>query len=318
MKKLFTLIAVALMAVTANATKLQLNVAGLTPDQPAQNVWGGKWLDADPATEDWTDYDYFVIEFEKCPSIKVGVAYQKVIGQESWGDVHLTTEGTFNAGTVVAGVKIDPDYADQPYQYFWQTTAAGDVVVKDAYLCDEETYQSVLAGNKPQSSELSLADLGSGWGNSTYDAATKTITIGDDWSGKGWWLDKADYTDFEQLLVRFDPATASNGKVVVEYNASGVASSESLFEAGTTSVVVDFDATGKSSVKQIYIQGPAGSTYTLASVVVATKEYVAAGVKTIHAIEKKADGRMYNLAGQQVSETYKGVVIRDGKKFFNR
>jgi hypothetical protein len=27
---------------------------------------------------------------------------------------------------------------------------------------------------------------------------------------------------------------------------------------------------------------------------------------------------MYNLAGQQVSETYKGVVIRDGKKFFNR
>ncbi len=117
---------------------------------------------------------------------------------------------------MVAGVKIDPDYADQPYQYFWQTTAAGDVVVKDAYLCDEETYQSVLAGNKPQSSELSLADLGSGWGNSTYDAATKTITIGDDWSGKGWWLDKADYTDFDQLFVRFDPATASNGKVVVE------------------------------------------------------------------------------------------------------
>ena len=149
MKKLFTLIAVALMAVTANATKLQLNVAGLTPDQPAQNAWGGKWLDADPATEDWTNYDYFVIEFEKCPSIKVGVAYQKVIGQESWGDVHLTTEGTFNAGTVVAGVKIDPDYADQPYQYFWQTTAAGDVVVKDANLCDEETYQAALAGNKP-------------------------------------------------------------------------------------------------------------------------------------------------------------------------
>ena len=31
-----------------------------------------------------------------------------------------------------------------------------------------------------------------------------------------------------------------------------------------------------------------------------------------------ADGKMYNLSGQQVNESYKGVVIMNGKKYFNK
>jgi hypothetical protein len=33
---------------------------------------------------------------------------------------------------------------------------------------------------------------------------------------------------------------------------------------------------------------------------------------------KKFDGAIYNLAGQKVNASYKGVVIKDGKKFIQK
>ena len=35
-------------------------------------------------------------------------------------------------------------------------------------------------------------------------------------------------------------------------------------------------------------------------------------------IQKKTDGKWYNLAGQQVDKSYKGVVIVNGRKFVNK
>lgn len=46
----------------------------------------------------------------------------------------------------------------------------------------------------------------------------------------------------------------------------------------------------------------------------------ATGISEVNASSQPqtiADGRMYNLAGQQVSKSYKGVVIIDGKKYLN-
>ena len=34
--------------------------------------------------------------------------------------------------------------------------------------------------------------------------------------------------------------------------------------------------------------------------------------------ERTGDGKMYNIYGQVVNENYKGVVIVNGKKFYNR
>ena len=35
-------------------------------------------------------------------------------------------------------------------------------------------------------------------------------------------------------------------------------------------------------------------------------------------IQKKNDGKWFNLSGQQVDKSYKGVVIVNGKKFVNK
>lgn len=112
--------------------------------------------------------------------------------------------------------------------------------------------------------DLSLADLGSGWGDSTYDPATKTITYVGDWTGRGWWLGKdpgADYSQWDQVVVEFEPC-ACTIQLVVEYNG-GADSSSSLVEAGSEKVVCELNAAAKNNVKQIYLQSAAPGTLTL-------------------------------------------------------
>lgn len=112
---------------------------------------------------------------------------------------------------------------------------------------------------------LPLNDLGSGW-DSSYDAATKTITFNDAWKGRGWWLESngvgADYTDYDEVVVKFEAVTF-DVKLVVEYCESGATSGEAIVSAGKTEVVATLDAAYKNAVKQIYIQTSAAGTLTL-------------------------------------------------------
>ncbi len=281
MKKLFTLIAAALMTIGASAK---------TPLTATWNSWGdgctvdgntitftaawkgaGYWVSADASTSDKL---VIVLAEEAVGKTKIFFQCQPETGTDlvSSGDYFIT------AGSKILGIDLQSDAAKDRLSAFQQicaqsTEANCKIVVKEIYLGTNEEYENDLAGNKQQTSPLSLDNLGSGWGESTYDASTKTVTIGEDWSGKGWWLGTVDYSDFDQLVIKFDPATATNGNIVIEYNAGE--STKYEFAAGTTTAIIDLDATGKASVKQIYIQGPAASKYVLSAAYVATKEYVA-------------------------------------------
>lgn len=211
------------------------------------------------------------------------------------------------------GVKLDESFSDQFAQYYLQAKNTGKLVVTGAYVGTEEEYNAVLAGNKPQKSDLNLGDLGNGWGNSTYDAASKTVTIVDDWSGKGWYFGTADYSNFDKVVINFAAPTATNGKLVVEYNGAAAGAAE--FAEGATSVEYTLDATAKNSVKQIYLQGPAGAQFVLASAYVCVKDYVVTGISQAVAVPVAKSSKVFNLAGQQVGKSYKGVVIKNGKKY---
>lgn len=279
MKKLFTLIAAALMTIGASAkTPLTATwsawgegctVEGNTISFTAAWKGAGYWVSADASTS-----EKLVILLAEEAVGKTKVFFQcKSDCSVSSGDYYI------EAGSKILGIDLQSDVAKGSLNEFQQlcvqsTEADCKLVVKEVYLGTTAEYEADLAGNKQQTSPLTLADLGSGWGGSTYDAATKTVTIGDDWTGKGWWLSSANYSDFDQLVIKFDPATEANGNIVIEYN-DGVASTKYEFAAGTTTAIIDLDATGKASVKQIYIQGPAASKYVLSAAYVATKEYVA-------------------------------------------
>jgi hypothetical protein len=49
-----------------------------------------------------------------------------------------------------------------------------------------------------------------------------------------------------------------------------------------------------------------------------TKEEMITGINTIKAAEQNANAPIYNLAGQQVDKSYKGVVIQNGKKMVQK
>lgn len=313
MKKFFTLVCGLAMAICANAATAigtsfsawdeKCVVDGNTLTFTAGWAGAGMWIGS--GDNDFSDYDYLWVTFS-----------------ESTCDFNLVVEhtpeknaitGEFNSGTLVAGVALNEALSDHVMQYYLQSKSAGKLVVTGAYVGTEEEYKAVLAGNKPQKSDLTLSNLGSGWGNSTYDAASKTVTIGEDWTGKGWWLDKADYSDFDKVVVNFATPTATNGKLIVEYVDADAGAAE--FAEGATSVEVALDAAAKNSVKQIYLQGPAGAKFVLADAYVCVKDYVSTGISQTVAAPAVKSSKVFNLAGQQVGKSFKGVVIKNGKKY---
>lgn len=313
MKKFFTLVCGLTMALCANAATAigtsfgpwdeKCVVDGNTLTFTEGWAGAGMWIGS--GDNDFSDYDYLWVTFS-----------------ESTCDFNLVVEhtpeknaikGEFNPGTLVAGVALNEALSDHVMQYYLQSKSAGKLVVTGAYVGTEEEYKAVLAGNKPQKSDLTLSNLISGWGNSTYDAASKTVTIGDDWSGKGWWLEKADYSDFDKVVVNFATPTATNGKLVVEYDNKVNGAAE--FAEGATSVELTLDAERKNYVTQFYLQGPAGAQFVLASAYVCVKDYVATGISQAVAVPAAKSSKVFNLAGQQVGKSYKGIVIKNGKKY---
>lgn len=177
--------------------------------------------------------------------------------------------------------------------------------------------------------QLSLTDLGSGW-NAEYAADTKTITItGNDageGGGKGWWLAPndvpTDYSYYDNVVIEFDPATTNGGWVTVDYAVEGANSSYAEFNPGATCVVIPLDVTNKDKVKQIYISGAKGATYTLKAAFVAvasetpeanlgTAFWTVAGVDAVLGSEWSAtdtnndmtttDGVIYTLVKEDVT-----------------
>ena len=119
--------------------------------------------------------------------------------------------------------------------------------------------------------DLSLEDLGSGW-SSSYDAATKTITYEDAWTGRGWWLGETDYSAYDNVVIDFEDQPIGV-QVVIEYNG-GQANTVQGIGAGVTQVIATLDAEGKASVKQIYIQSKAKGAVVLKRAYVATADDV--------------------------------------------
>lgn len=332
MKRFFTLVIAAVAALSVNAADLiptnfnswdasKCTIDGKTITFSGQWAGCGAWLANDDGGLDLSKYEYVWIELAEPAQGKTKFALQVTADCNSSGDYLIADGGSIIGIDLKEDSKLDKEEFANTYQIVLQCmedSGNGKVVVKGVYGGTAAEYESAKAGNKQTSTNLDLSNLASGWGDSSYDAATKTITIGTDWSGKGWWLASVDYSDFDQVFVQFDPATEAAGNLVIEY-ANSTKSTSVGFEAGATNVVADIDPAGKAVVKQIYIQGPAGSTYTLAKAIVATKDVVATGVKTVNASAKaEADAAIYNLAGQKVNKAYKGVVIQNGKKFINK
>lgn len=361
MKKLFTLIAVALVALGAQAKK-QLDLAnlnwmwGCSYDAATQTIsytadgWGGcGWTltGFDKTTGTAVDpystegFDYVVIKIEKS-ELKAGININYTDGVTTNGktgdELELkdfdASQTAFEPGTTLLTVKL---VKNQPYllgvniqNLTWQATApnnpAGTVVLKDAYLATEAEYQEAVEEdkNKPKDPTVDIDIKNWGWGwsaTSTVDGDAVNIAI----TGAGGaystgFSPAADWSNYKYAIAMLASVKGGEGAYlnlgVKGANNETVASeSAALVEDQEQAIYVDLSANAAiaAAVAQVWLQGEAGVEAKFTRLYLADELPIITGIATVKN-NVQLNGPRYNLAGQQVDESYKGVVIMNGRK----
>lgn len=167
-------------------------------------------------------------------------------------------------------------------------------------------------------------DLTQGWGTwngseSIDYNADGTLTFHSvAWGGLSKWLGGVDWSAYKALVFEYAEPTTVATQAFVQYaneDAAGSTNATQWADAGVTSVSIDLDER-KNAVNQFALQAADVSTIVVKAIYL-TKEGGDNAIRNME-VETANDNAIYNLAGQKVNESYKGVVIRNGKKFIQK
>lgn len=327
MKKFFTLIAVAMMAISANA-KEEIAVSGFAPwdnctIDGSTIIMGSGWKGGAIAIgRDMTQYDYVWIKYSGATGTpNFGITYDEWQRNADWGPVFVSSAVAMPDGSGMVGIKIDKEtvmvygnaekdgvgIGDVYGQHVQQLTIQGGSgeaqVTVDAIYFGTTAEFVADGGDVPVRPEpggsLTMWEgelVYDGWGvSSTVDAKFFdvaevgdiiycTVTnVGDDFNpifkNINTW---ADLTDIQETLVKDEThfeGTIATADVLSFLKANGLRFQGLGFTLTKVELVVPADPDGINLVK----------TNSKQSI-------------------------RYNLAGQQVDASYKGVVIQNGKK----
>lgn len=175
---------------------------------------------------------------------------------------------------------------------------------------------NVVAPDEPAGDTLSLIDKFVGvWGGDAESATANedgTITyVAKQWGGLSAWLAgdaPADYSAYDNIVFEFAEPTTCAVQGFVQYGDN--TDNKTWIEAGATKAVCALGA-GKAAINQIALQAADVATFTI------TKIYLEkAGETAINAVKAAAQDSdaIYNIAGQKVSASYKGLVIKNGDR----
>lgn len=335
MKKIFTLAIAALAAISVNAqsvTKQALAFTGNTWNvsvQAKSNVgltsnaaWGEYKLTADPV--DPKQYKSIKIKYHDLVAGSDDGAYQTKFEGEGEGIyVSLDPEAT------ELNVEIDT-LANPLTTVELQAKSAGSYVLIDG---------AYLVANDGTETQLVMA--GAVWGIDVDPLSTPTLSFTGQYGGQELVLAE------DGSHITYDPATEADVEKVVVITASKPTTTAFTFEsqnggagfawtnldAGLTvltdtlnaKTAVD-DKGAAKAVDQVWIKANAADGYpseiavTGAFLVTGSHEAIVNAIEGIKADAKtlNVNAPMYNLAGQMVNKSYKGVVIQNGKKFINK
>lgn len=147
-----------------------------------------------------------------------------------------------------------------------------------------------------------------------------------------------DYTPESEPNVPFLMFSKTNRSEIILYdvavdataNSSATKNEASLIGAYTTTEITNAEKNYVLSNNQIFSVGEAGATVdpyrayiqldesTPVKALSFVVDGTATGVDAPVAAEAEEDGVIYNTSGQQVTEDYKGIVIKNGKKYYQK
>ena len=339
MKKLFTLVVAAFAALSVSA-KEDIDISSIATDNvvtfTGQWQWKGiNYGSTDGATGETTyadksAFDYVVFEYSAgtCAEVNLIAQYEKDGTTGQYGANYYTSTQTstvFPAGGILA-VKLDAAHSKTMNAVALQNSnTAGAITIKAAYFASEAEYAEAKAADKIEKA----IDVDATGG--THELKAK------DWGWDGKWLDK-DVSAFNTLVFEI-ASVDGHGQITVQGTlAADGAKAEfnqdlpAFTEAKT--YMVDISKWGKlTQYAYQNLNKPDGEQYGKDDIevtkIVVTKVYLTS--KTVEelttgtnissavvASKVNANAPIYNLAGQKVNKSYKGVVIQNGKKFVQK
>ena len=393
MKKLFTLVAMALMAVGANAQKVIAEIdwsqeaafnnwcsgengstavvgaEGLEINVPSagENYWNPQTVVLNVEGEKVADNPDAPAFLEEDGQYKVVITAKHPAGHlqvnlGTWDDgVSLQKDFDVAEATDFEDIEIDfsegwPADCFSNIHVLWQSGALpGLSVLKKIQVIDlnggeggEEGGEgeggeggSAIVGEIDWSQEAAFNNWCSGENGSTAVVGAEGLEINVPAAGENYWNPQTVVLNIEGEKVADNPDApailAEDGQyqvvIVAKHPAGHLQVNLGTWDDGVSlqkdfdveeaadfhEIVVDFSegwpADCFSNVHVLWQSGALPGLSVLKSIQIIDLD--ATAIKTVKAA-KKFDGAIYNLAGQKVNASYKGVVIKDGKKYIQK
>ena len=340
MKKLFTFVVAAFAALSVSA-KEDIDISSIATDNVVTfaGAWSWKGINygsTDEATGETTyadksSFEYVVFEYSAgtCQDVNLIVQYEKDGTTGQYGDNYYNSTETCNVyptGGILA-VQLDAAHSKTLNAVALQNKGtAGSITIQAAYFASKAEYDEAKAAADKIEKAIDVDATGG-----THELKAK------EWGWDSKWLDK-DVSAFNTLV--FEVASVEgHGQITVqgtlaadgakaEFNQDLPASTEAK------TYMVDISKLGKlSQYAYQNLNKPDGEQYGVDDVevtkIVVTKVYLTSktveelatgtGISSaVVASKLNANAPIYNLAGQKVSKSYKGVVIQNGKKFVQK
>lgn len=311
MKKFFTLVFGVLFAMCANAATLEIG-------EPSNNVKDGDnvWYDAATKTitffekwsyrpgwwlnsKDCSDYDEFVLEVENPDQVTI----QVVVEYEATDEAGKTISSIAQGHDAKITVPLNADYKKVVRQIYLQCAddAPKSVTFKNAYFQNavelSEVELTLVEGHTILASEFDK------YADDTKIKLSFENQTDPYESRKGWGIGGFANSDNWTPTFNISAADGKNFDVMV--------------------TVGDFKKAAKNGTDS-YVDGQyhkAGVTFNIYNQCKLVGAYIllekdpSSGISNATILTSAKSTKIYNLAGQQVDASYKGVVIKNGKKF---
>lgn len=274
--------------------------------------------------KDMTQFDYVWIKFKNASATpNFGITYDEWTKNESWGPVFAATTTAMD-GTGMVGIKLDKKSV-----MIHGNAETGGVGIGDVYA--QHVQQVTIQGGSAAAS----VEVEGIW----FGTTAEFVKAGGDvpvrpeaggslkmWEGEivynGWGVSSTVDPKYFEVAQVGDIIYCSVKDVTADYNP--------IFKYQDWSDFTDIQATlakdethfeGKIATAEAldYLQKNGlrfqGVGFTLTKVELKVPD--PSGVNTINVV-KADNGAIYNVAGQKVNAGYKGLVIKNGKKFVNK
>ena len=332
MKKLFTIVAAALCALTVSAKE---TVTGFTPGTLTFGGWKwntittlaqGEVIDKGDKTADdsgvsyfdASDHDYLVFEYSAatCAKMKAIVQYncKGTVGQ--WGIEYNegSQEFVLNGNGGIMAIELNADFSDKVFSIALQDPGSeGTIDLTDVYFATEEEYLAAKAEADKVEKVMVLDEEG----------GTHTLAAGD-WGWDSKWLGVTDISAFNTAVIEVESVTGF-GKINFE-------AFEIELPASETAYIATYDISSISSIQQyayqnLYKSNPEDETISVPdgeTVIKVKKVYLtsktkqevddelATGISNMIAAPASQSNVRYNLLGVKNGA---GIYIMNGKKY---